>query len=124
MPDLINMAIERTEADTDVPLEAVPAAEGEMGAEAGGPEYPWGLTISLTQEEMDKLGLVSADLHPGQELNIRARGRVKTALEGETEGMVELQITDMAMDMDMGFDEAFDEAVGLDVPLEDEGMLI
>ncbi len=129
MPDLVNMAVGGQMEGAgdmgmmDAGMEAVPgeplAAEGE-GME--GADYPFGLNISLTQEDMSKLGLDPAALHAGDEINIRARAKVSTALESEAENMVSLQITDMAVDQDMGFEDAFDEAVGMDMGMEEEDM--
>lgn len=127
MPDLVNMSITTAETDetqttpsAEVEIVEATPMEGEQEAGAG-EEYPFGLLISLTQEDMDKLGLDAGTLHAGQEVSISARARVRSSVESEEENMASLQITDMAVDTDMGFEDAFDEAVGLGAE-EEEGL--
>src|ERR1700734_2803073 len=65
----------------------------------GGPIYPYGLSISLTQVELDKLGL-SSDVKVGEMLHIHAMSKVTSVSTTENEKFgvqcrIELQITDM-----------------------------
>ena len=122
---LVNMAVTDEEEGAPVEGVAIVAGEGEPAETMGeGAEYPWGLTLSLTQDDMGKLGLDAAAMHAGQEINIQAMARVKAVVETEQEGeempsgMLELQITDMSVDADMGFDDAWDEAVEADMATE------
>lgn len=62
--------------------------------------YPWGLSIDLDTTTLDKLGV--KDLSVGQELELVAKVRVRSASSSEYEGGESnrsacLQITDMAL---------------------------
>lgn len=65
----------------------------------GGPVYPYGLTISLTDVELSKLGLLD-DVQVGDLLHIHAMSKVTSVNKTENEKFgaqcrIELQITDM-----------------------------
>ena len=65
------------------------------------PEYPYGLSISLDDESMNKLGLGELPA-VGDEMMVMAKVKVKSAGESEYEGEeksrnVTLQITDMGL---------------------------
>lgn len=59
-------------------------------------EYPYGLCIRLTQDELDKLDVDHADWEIGDIFDLRAMARVTSVSENETEAgkkcCVELQI--------------------------------
>lgn len=66
----------------------------------GGSVYPYGLCISLTQPELDKLGLSDDDVAVGDMLHIHAMAKVTSVSMSDSENFgpscrVELQITDM-----------------------------
>jgi hypothetical protein len=67
------------------------------------PRYPYGLSISLTDAELDKLSM-SKDVGVGDMMHIHAMGKVTSVSVNDTEGgqtcRVEMQITHM-----MGEDE-------------------
>lgn len=119
---------------TALDMGAEPGMDEALGGGPGAAErYPMGLRISLSQDELFKLGLEPGALHPEDEVTIQARARVKSVIEASPDdeftpsGMLDLQITDMSVDADMGFDDAWDEAVGaepiLEPGLEDEVMI-
>ena len=66
-------------------------------------EYPWGLTLNLESEALDKLGM---DELPeiGAEVKLHAVGRVtrigEAASEGNETRSVEIQIIRLALDVD------------------------
>lgn len=63
------------------------------------PDYPWGLSISLCEEELEKIGLDEDDLEIGDILHMHALMKVTSVSSNEYEGgkhcRVELQITHM-----------------------------
>lgn len=63
------------------------------------PRYPWGLSISLCQDELDKLGLLDEELCVGDMLHLHCLAKVTSVSSNETEDgshcRVELQITHM-----------------------------
>lgn len=65
------------------------------------PDYPWGLSISLSEEELDKLGLGSEGLGVGDILHMHALMKVTSVSSSENENTgkccrVELQITHLS----------------------------
>ena len=68
------------------------------------PDYPYGLQITLTHRELEKLGL-EADCSIGDVIDIRCFARVTGVNRNETamgpEDRVSLQITDMAVENEM-----------------------
>lgn len=71
-----------------------PTAKGEPVK----PDYPWGLCISLTNEELDKLEWDISELKVGESIEFRARADVKSKTESDSESggpccRLELQIT-------------------------------
>lgn len=91
---LVNM--ERTEAEKK-------AAEERWEAEAErGPDYPYGLSICLGADEMEKLGI--KDLPAiGDQMSLTATVKVTSVSSYDSEGggsskSVSLQITEMALD--------------------------
>ena len=67
---------------------------------AAPPDYPWGLSISLSHEELDKLNLGTEDLEVGDILHMHVLAKVTSVSSSEHESSgktcrVELQITHM-----------------------------
>lgn len=64
------------------------------------PDYPYGLSINLEYESMQKLGLVGKGLKPGDKLTITAVGSVTSAraemINGINEQSVSIQLQEMA----------------------------
>lgn len=66
------------------------------------PAYPYGLCISLGEDELEKLGLGSCECSPGDGLQFIAMAKVTSASkremsDGKTDSRVELQITHIAL---------------------------
>lgn len=75
-----------------------------IGASAdGGPKYPWGLSVSLDDETLEKLGITSLPT-VGQKMRLMAIVEVcSTSQHANQEGTdkcVSLQITQMALEGD------------------------
>ena len=74
------------------------SSANEAPADLEKPEYPWGLSITLEKEDMDKLGMAMPKV--GDEVHIVAKAKVSSTnmSEGEdgTYASVGLQLTDMA----------------------------
>ena len=73
------------------------------------PDYPWGLRISLTEKELEKLGL-DADCDIGDLIDIRAFAVVTSVSKnkmdsGEESVRVELQIEKMCVEDELSEDE-------------------
>lgn len=89
-----NMKMSKAEAKTML---------GEPAEADGGPEYPYGLRISLSGEELAKLGCT--DCKVGEKMQIMAMAEVVSTSENQDADdesprkRVELQITDMGMGM-------------------------
>lgn len=70
----------------------------------GGPEYPWGLTIRLEDDELKKLGI--EDLPDvGGEFHLQIIAKVQSAsmtsmADGKTDRCVNLQITMMGVELE------------------------
>lgn len=125
---LIDMAVTEEEAGAQDAPRAVAGAEEVPGeaAEPAGPRYPYGLRLTLTENEIEKLGIFPGELGLDQEVDVQAKARVKSIEERAAEGgapgasaYVELQITRMQVDTAPTFDEAWDEALA-EEPLEPE----
>jgi hypothetical protein len=79
------------------------AAEKKSGADfaptSDGDDYPWGLRINLSDEEIKKLGLTMPEI--GTELSMEAVAKVVSVSERSNTGgksrSVEIIITDMAL---------------------------
>jgi hypothetical protein len=80
----------------------------EIAGKSTKPDYPWGLRISLTKKELDKLGL-SDNPDIGDLIDMRAFAVVTSVSkhDGEqgSECRVELQIQRMAVENEMDEDE-------------------
>lgn len=68
------------------------------------PRYPWGLRISLSEKELEKLGL-DADCDIGDVIDLRAFAVVTSCSKNETESgsccRIELQIQKLAVENEM-----------------------
>jgi len=81
-------------------------------------KYPWGLRLTLNNEELKKLGLKIKDLEIDTAINISAKALI-TSLSSDqnienkegTRNRVELQITDLSIESSEDFEGAFKEAV-------------
>lgn len=66
------------------------------------PLYPYGLCISLCEDELEKLGISVDDVEPGQIIHLHAMAKVtsksKTEDSNEAHSRVELQITNLAVE--------------------------
>jgi len=66
-----------------------------------GPEYPYGLEISLEKESLEKLGLDIDDFTVGGEIEIICNGEItrtnESAGKNNINSSVSIQITEMAM---------------------------
>ena len=76
-------------------------AETAIAAEVEAPEYPWGLTVTLEEEELKRVGIKDT-YEAGEVLELWARVTVKSFTEEdpETQGTqrrLELQMTDMEL---------------------------
>ena len=66
------------------------------------PEYPYGLTITLNQESIEKLGIDAKSLKIGQAFKVLAEAKIKEIREVKENGdvqehSIELQICEMDM---------------------------
>lgn len=86
------------------------------------PKYPWGLSIRLTQHEIEKLGIDKDDWEVGDVFHLHALAKVTSISEHETEGSknccVELQITHLAGESEDAENEEADDQE--EKPDEDE----
>lgn len=70
-----------------------------------GPQYPWGLSLSLEQESLKKLGLSVGELEVGQEVSVIAKARVVSLSSNQSEGndkneSASLQLTDVCVELE------------------------
>jgi hypothetical protein len=96
--------------------EAMPTVAGDSYYE----KYPWGLRITLNNEELEKLGIDVSDFEIETSINITAKALI-TSVSSEqnmneggkanTRDRLEFQITDLSIDNAEDFGEAFKEAV-------------
>lgn len=82
------------------------AAKGEPCAVVDPPAYPYGLSITLNDETITKLGLAALPA-AGQKMMLHARVEVTSVSQYEQkdndkERSIGLQITDMAVEADRG----------------------
>lgn len=90
IPAMVDMA--RT------PAEKEEAAEAAIPSPMNQPDYPYGLCISLTQDELDKLNLDHSDVEVGDMLHMHCMAKVTSVSKTDNEATgpqcrVELQIT-------------------------------
>lgn len=98
---MVDMALEPKKESKDTSM-AYPCSP-----ESGQPIYPWGLCISLQDEQLEKLGL-DADCEVGDLLDMRCMARVTSVSQNETTNgkcsRVELQVIMMGVE-DEGSEE-------------------
>lgn len=98
-----------------VDMRRTPAEKTEATATAdAAPDYPWGLSISLGKDELEKLGLTD-EVEVGDMLHVHALGKVTSVSTSsdETSGKccrVEVQLTHMVGE-DEDSDDENDEPV-------------
>lgn len=87
MPHMVDMSISPEEAKENMFI------PGDISKE---PRYPYGLSICLTQKELDKLNVDYSDWQVGDHFHIRAMSKITSISENETEGgktcRIEMQI--------------------------------
>jgi hypothetical protein len=67
------------------------------------PDFPWGLRISLTDKELDKLDLDASDVKVGEIFHMHALARVTSISRNSTDGgdeccRLEAQIEDVSIE--------------------------
>ncbi len=66
------------------------------------PVYPWGLSLSLDQEALEKLGVEASDYEVDQELTLIATVRVTSVSSNQSSegkrGSCSLQVTEMCLE--------------------------
>ncbi len=77
-------------------------AKEQVSPTADAPKYPWGLSLSLNSDSLEKLGVKTLP-SVGTEVTIVAKARVSNTSEYSTEGSgseasMGLQITDLQID--------------------------
>lgn len=86
-----------------VDMRRTPAEKEESAVQTlpgNGPDYPWGLAISLDQDSLDKLGL-DDDVGIGDMIHLHAMAKVTSVSKTDNEATgpccrIELQITHIA----------------------------
>lgn len=85
---------------------ALPCGPGEKPK---GPDYPWGLRISLTEKELEKLDLDVKDADVGDLIDMRAFGVITCISQNDGDGgkccRVEIQIQKLAIEDELKEDE-------------------
>lgn len=103
MPAMVDMAITPKEAEE----ECSPMCDPSQG-----PRYPYGLCLSLGQDELDKLQLSASEVEVGDVVHIMAFAKVTSVSSSETQegssSRVELQIIALASE-DEDTEEADDQ---------------
>lgn len=111
---MVDMA--KTPDDVKKELKDYPQAT-PSSPEISVPVYPYGLCLSLTEDELDKLGIDPSGCHSGDMIHLCAMAKVTSFNEREeerTDGTrkqtcrIELQITHLATDNED--DEAYEQA--------------
>jgi hypothetical protein len=73
------------------------------------PDYPWGLRISLTEKELEKLDLDINDAEIGDLIDMRAFGVITSISQNDSDGgkccRVEIQLQKLAIEDEMREDE-------------------
>lgn len=108
LPNMVDMALDppKQEEGKDVACCApMPAGEG--------PRYPWNLSISLDQEQLDKLNVDYSDWAVGDTFHLHALAKLTSKSENETQNgtrcRVELQITHLAGEDEDEENEEYEE---------------
>lgn len=79
------------------------------------PDYPYGLSLSLCETELEKLGLDDDDVQVGDMLHLHAMAKVTSVSKNDSEAggpccRVELQITNMVGESEDDENEEADKA--------------
>jgi hypothetical protein len=103
---LVDMKLSKKESKEEV---------GIITTKSEGPRYPYGLSLDLNDESMDKLGLSAKSFSVGEEVVIKAKAKIKSLRMNQYEGedksdSMELQITKLEVVSSDKFEEAFKEA--------------
>ena len=94
--------------------------EGPIATDSYYEKYPWGLRITLNNEELEKMGIDVSEFDVETTINITAKALVTSVSseqnmndngKAKTRDRLEFQITDLAIDNSEDFGEAFKEAV-------------
>lgn len=89
-----------------------------------GPKYPWGLSIRLTQHQIEKLNLDYSDWKIGDMFHLHALAKVTSISEHENENSqdccIELQITHLAGESEDQENEEAEEEMESEEFHEDE----
>lgn len=89
---MVDMSMSPEEQKADCPM--------VMSDMSNQPRYPYGLAISLGQDELDKLGVDYKDWNVGDAFNLDATAKITSISEHENEGgkkcRVEMQITHLS----------------------------
>lgn len=96
---------------TDMALTPSEAVEQTMPMSlANTPRYPYGLCISLCQDELEKLGFAAGDMEVGDVVHLHALAKVTSVSQNETEGgmnsRVELQLVMIEIESEDAENEA------------------
>ena len=79
------------------------------GGKPKGPDYPWGLRISLTEKELAKLDLDIKDAEIGDLIDMRAFGVITSISQNDSDGgkccRVEIQLQKLAIENEMEEDD-------------------
>lgn len=102
IPAMVNMA--RTMAEKEEAAECVPSPANQ-------PDYPYGLSICLCQDELEKLDLGDEDIQVGDLIHLHCMAMVTSVSKNSTSNgdqtRVELQVTHIQAE---GEDEENEEA--------------
>lgn len=94
MGNYVDMALSPQEQAENMPI----------AANIDTPKYPWGLCISLTNDELEKMGVEAKDFQVGDMINFDVLGKVTAVSERDaSEGpccRVEIQITGISVEDD------------------------
>lgn len=114
---MLNGMIDMAKTEKEVAMDVSPLSSGDVD------KYPYGLRISLSQDELEKLGVDHSDWEVGATFHLHAFAKVTSISANETEnGMncnVSLQITHLAGESE---DEENEEESD-EMPLEKHGYL-
>lgn len=94
MAKLVSMKLSKTDADAKM-------APSSMATDR--PAYPWGLSVNLDDDCLEKLGIDIADLKVGGKMSLIAQVEVTSLSSNQSKGSaasqsVGLQITDMCLE--------------------------
>jgi hypothetical protein len=103
---LVDMKLSKKESKEEV---------GLVSTKSDGPRYPYGLSLDLNDESMEKLGLSAKSFSVGESVVIKAKAKVKSLRMNQYEGedkteSMDLQITHLEVVSSDKFEEAFKEA--------------